>query len=131
MKFIISEIQNEHIFNEMYKFIVELIPVSTQLEFYSDEISEHTDYLMDDTEKIVAYIDDDYDSIFRIYMPIYWDSIMADNRKKIEESPILSLENEYSDKLNALFGEMWHEPMRKYIKDYFPELADIKIKTIE
>ena len=76
----------------------------------------------------IEVISPNYDKFFLIYFPEYWsdDNYQAIALKK--RSPILQLEKEYEDKLNGLFGILWHDQMIKWVEDNFLFLP--KIKTL-
>ena len=68
----------------------------------------------------------DYDTIFHIYFEEYWYTDTPQGQKKISESPILTLEKDYENHLTNMFGNMWHEPMKNFVKNNF----NVQIKTI-
>jgi len=131
MKIIITENQSEKIYTKIYEFIDNLMPSEDVVfEFMTDdelddEVEWGEDYLTDLTSHITAYTDD-YDSIFRIYLPKYWDN-EADKQK----SPSVVFEYNISDQLNGLFGDKWHKPMIDWLKSNFYQIEDINIKAIE
>ena len=117
MDYKITNRQQLLIFQKIYNFI-------------EDEI-DLDKYLLDEggiggyegIYELVAY---DYEVLFVIYMPEYWSEDTQEGLNMKEKSPILRLENDFEDKLSSMFGTMWHEPMKEFIKDNF----NIEIKTI-
>ena len=78
------------------------------------------------TTAISVYQNDgNYDLMFRIYLPNYWNKGVD----LIEKSPLISFYKPYSRELNDMFGTLWHEPFKMWFKHNFPELSDIDIKT--
>ena len=72
----------------------------------------------------------DYETIFRIYMENYW-AYTAEGDIKKQMSPILSFETKYETKFDLHFSEdIWHKPTIDWFKNKFPDLKNIKIKTI-
>ncbi len=74
----------------------------------------------------VPNIASDYDDIFYIYFEEYWYTGSQQGQKKISESPILNLEKNYENHLTNMFGKLWHEPMKEFVKNNF----NVQIKTI-
>lgn len=80
----------------------------------------------------VKVMDGDYNQIFVIYMGNYWNTEELFGRYKEKKSPILHFENNFRIKFDSLFSEdIWHLPVKDWIKNNFPELNEIKIKTVE
>lgn len=72
----------------------------------------------------------DNENFFVIYMENYWGYTPVGDVKR-RKSPILSIETEYETKLDSFFSEyIWKKPFIEWIKVKFPELREIKIKTI-
>ena len=116
MDYKITNRQQLVIFQKIYNFIEDVI----DLDEYTLLESGVGGY-----EGIYELINQEYESLFIIYMPEYWsDTLKGLNMK--EKSPSLRLEIDLDDKLSSMFGSMWHEPMKKFIKDNF----NIEIKTI-
>lgn len=116
MKVIINESQKEKVDNIIYQTIDsmfdkdEMIPVDRE----------------DPEFEPIQVISPDYDTFFRIYLDGYWSDDTTEGKKQKDRSPILQLEKEYDDKLNSLFGPLWHDQMIKWVHINFPYLPKIK-----
>lgn len=78
-------------------------------------------------EGIYELVGHDYETLFIIYMPEYWSEYTQEGLNMREKSPILRLENNFEERLNSMFGNLWYEPMKKFIEYNF----DIKINSID
>ena len=117
MKYIISNRQHLKLFNIITSYIEEMIDLDQVHMQTGEDIGE---------EGIWILMTHDYDSIFYIYFEEYWHPYNPEGRKKISQSPILTLEKDYENHLTNMFGNMWHEPMKNFVKNNF----DVQIKTI-
>ncbi len=117
MKYIISNRQHLKLFNIITSYIEEMIDLDQVHMQTGEDIGE---------EGIWILMTHDYDSIFYIYFEEYWHPYNPEGQKKISESPILNLEKDYENHLTNMFGNMWHEPMKNFVKNNF----DVQIKTI-
>jgi hypothetical protein len=113
MKVVISENQRDKLNNIIYQKIDymfdidEMIPVDMEVHRY-DVISPN------------------YDIFFKVYLPQYWSDDTFEGNEMKKRSPVLDLEKEYEDKLNSLFGPLWHDQMIKWVENNFPFLPLIK-----
>jgi len=131
MKYKINSSQQARMFNVIYDYIDDLMPKETRIE-YSDPDEDgdlyHGDKPTKKTTAISVYQNDgDYNNMFRIYLPNYWNKGVD----LIEKSPLISFYKPYSRELNDMFGTLWHEPFKMWFKHNFPELSDIDIKTFD
>ena len=116
MKVLISENQKEKVNKLIYQTIDsmfdidEMIPVDKQ------------DYV----EEPIEVIDPNYNLFFNIYLPQYWSVDTSSFKERKNRSPILQLYVDYEDKLNRLFGSLWHEPMITWVENNFPFFPKIK-----
>ena len=129
MKYKINSSQQARMFNVIYDYINDLMPEEFRVE-YGDPDGYGGLYFGDKrtnkTTLISVYQNDgEYDLIFRIYLPNYW------NKGVAEKSPIISFYKRYIRELNSTFGTLWHDPFRMWFKHNFPELSDIEIKTFD
>ena len=123
MKYIISESRLEesilHYINEL--FDVNEIHINNPLE-YDDETGEE----WEDTNRLQFYIGD-YDvedeGCFFWYDCDYFNP----NSASSEKCPIVVVDDEYKNQLDGYFGDMWHEPFKKWLKEHF----ELPVKTIE
>jgi hypothetical protein len=133
MKYIITESQNQKVFNMMYDYIEDLFPPGMGVNYFDDydevnfpENIKHIDS--------IAFYNEDYDRQMTIYLENYWMNTELGMIKK-RQSPILSIdEKSISRELDGMFGKKnWHEPFLKWFEhNYGHELPDdVKIKTIE
>jgi len=118
MKYIISNRQHLKLFNIITSYIEDMI----DLDQVHMQTGEHTGQ-----EGIWVLMTHDYDNIFFIYFKEYWHPYNPEGQKKISESPILTLEKDYENHLTNMFGKMWHEPMKAFVKRNF----GVDIKTID
>jgi len=129
MKYKINSSQEAKIFNLIYDYINDLMPEEFRVE-YGDPDEDGDIYYGDKptnkTSVISVYENDgEYNIIFRIYLPNYW------NKGVAEKSPIISFYKRYIRELNSTFGTLWHDPFRVWFKHNLPELSDIEIKTFD
>jgi hypothetical protein len=117
MDYKITNRQQLIIFQKIYNFIEDVI-----------DLDEYTllEGGVGGYEGIYELTNSEYESLFIIYMPEYWSIDTKEGLKMVEKSPSLKVEIDLENKLNSLFGKMWYEPMKKFIKDNF----NIEIKTI-
>ena len=134
MKYIITENQNQKVFNMMYDYIEDLLPSNMSVGYFDDmeevnfpENIKHIDS--------IAFYNEDYDRQMTIYLDNYFTPVTYEGREKIKQSPILSIEETgIVRELDGMFGNKnWHEPFLKWFEhNYGHELPDdVKIKTIE
>ena len=116
MKVLISENQKEKIDNLIYQIIDSMFDIDEMIPY------DREDY----EQSPLQVIDPDYNLFFNIYFPEYWsdETYLSIGRKK--RSPILQVEIGYDDKLNRLFGNLWHDQMIKWVENNFPFLPKIK-----
>ena len=80
----------------------------------------------EDLDRAVFYIGEDYfdgDEYFRWYGITYFEK----NKNMSDKCPIVDIEQEYSSKLNGYFGNMWHEPFKRWFTKNF----NFPVKTVE
>jgi hypothetical protein len=134
MKYIITENQNQKLFNMMYDYIEDLFPPGMGVSYFDDydevnfpENIKHIDS--------IAFYNEDYDRQMTIYLDNYFTPVTYEGIEKIKQSPILSIEETgIVRELDGMFGKKnWYEPFLKWFyHNYGHELPDgIKIKTIE
>ena len=123
MKYIISESRLEesilHYINEL--FDVNEIHINNPLE-YDDETGEE----WEDTNRLQFYIGDyngEDEGCFFWYDCDYFNP----NSASSEKCPIVVVDDEYKNQLDGYFGDMWHEPFKKWLKEHF----ELPAKTIE
>jgi len=115
MKLIINENQKEKLNNIIYQTIDNMFDI--------DEMIPHD--IEDYEHAPISVISPDYDTFFRIYMSQYWSDHTFEGRVRKRRSPILDLEKEYDDKLNSMFGPLWHDQMIKWVENNFLFLPKI------
>lgn len=134
MKYIITENQNQKLFNMMYDYIEDLFPPGMGISYFDDYDEVNFPENIKHIDSIVFYNNEDYDREMTIYLENYWMNTELGMIKK-RQSPILSIdEKSISRELDGMFGKKnWHEPFLKWFEhNYGHELPyDIKIKTIE
>jgi len=134
MKYIITENQNQKVFNMMYDYIEDLFPPGMGVSYFDDydEVNSPENIKHIDS---IAFYNEDYDRQMTIYLDNYFTPVTDAGREKIKQSPILSIEETgIVRELDGMFGKKnWHEPFLKWFyHNYGHELPDgIKIKTIE
>ena len=128
MKYNIKNSREARAFNIIYDYIDDMMPKDFRVD-YGDPDEDGDVYYGDKrtnkTTSISVYQNGgDYDLIFRIYLPNYWNKGVD----LIEKSPLISFYKPYIRELNT-FGPLWHDPFRVWFEHNFPELSDIDIKT--
>lgn len=118
MKYIITDRQKLKIFHTITGYIEEMIDLDTSVIQKGSDVGNEGIWILMDIK--------DYDNIFYIYFEEYWYTDSPQGQKKISESPILKLEKDYENHLNSNFGNLWHEPMKEFVKNNF----GIEIKSI-
>jgi hypothetical protein len=123
MKYIISESRLEesilYYINEL--FDVNDININNPLE-YDDETGEE----WEDTNRLQFYIGDyngEDEGCFFWYDCDYFNP----NSASSEKCPIVVVDDEYKNQLDGYFGDVWHEPFKKWLKEHF----ELPVKTIE
>ena len=118
MEYKITNRQHLLIFNKVYNYIEDMID--------TDQVHLQTDK---DTgeEGIWVLMTHDYDIIFFIYFREYWSEDTQEGLNMKAKSPILRLEKDFDDHLTKLFGPIWKEPMKTFVKRNF----EVDIKTID
>lgn len=123
MRIIITE---EKLYDAIYKFI----------DGYYDKDDINYDYNHDDdgdpTDNAIMYYLGDYEmgdnDLFHLYSEEYWEGDSPHANLKRKSSPILMIHDEdFSDRLNGLFGDKW----KPVLKDWFETNFDYKVKTID
>jgi len=131
MKYKINNSQQARMFNVIYDYIDDLMPKETRVEYGDPDEDGDLYYGDKPTNKTTAISvyrnDSNYDLMFRIHLPNYWNKGVD----LIEKSPLISFYKLYSRKLNDMFGTLWHEPFKMWFKHNFPELSDIDIKSFD
>jgi hypothetical protein len=119
MKYIITDRQKLKMFNMITCYIEEMIDLDTSVVQKGEEVGDKGVWILYDIK--------DYGNILAIYFDDYWhidDSV--EGLKERARSPILVVENKYRKHLNNMFGNLWHEPMKEFVKNNF----GIEIKSI-
>lgn len=123
MKYIISESKLDKIVMDYLDEIFEIDDLNwTHPYDYDDETGEEGE----DENRIEFYIGDyqgDQEGCFRWYACDYF----KEGSYAKDICPTISIENEYSSRLNGYFGDKWHKPFKKWIKLHF----NLPVKTIE
>lgn len=126
MKYNITSSQQARMFNRMYDYIDDMMPKDFRVEFSED--NDRSENKTPNTDSIIIYEENGgYMLLFSIYLPNYW----SINRDMVEKSPMVSFYAPYSRKLNDMFGKLWHEPFKMWVKHNIPEISDIDIKTFD
>ena len=119
MKVLISESQKEKVNNLIYQKIDSMFDIDEMIPVDKEEYEYEP----------IQVIDPDYNLFFNIYLPEYWSNDTFEGVVRKKRSPILQLEKEFEDKLNSLFGSLWHDQMITWVENNFPFLP--KIKSVE
>ena len=123
MKYIISESKLE---STIYSYLDEMFDLdrvhSTNPYDYDQETGEEGP----DENRVEFYLDD-YDfgdnNCFRWYDCEYFNE--GSSAKKF--CPTVTVENQYSHVLDGYFGDLWHEPFKKWFMENF----DLPVKTVQ
>jgi len=117
MKYVITDRQKLKIFHMITGYIEDMIDLDTVIVHNGLELEDEGVWVIMDIK--------DYDNILMIYFEEYWADTVEGKRAK-EKSPILVVEKNYEDNLNNNFGNLWHEPMKEFVKNNL----GIEIKSI-
>ena len=118
MEYKITNRQHLLIFNKVYDYIEDYIDLD-EFTLIKGGLGGY--------EGIYELVNQDYDSLFVIYMPEYWSEDTQEGLNMKAKSPILRLEKDFDDHLTKLFGPIWKEPMKTFVKRNF----GVDIKTID
>jgi len=121
MKYLITESKLE---NTITSYLNELFDIDNISMTHPIEDNEVTDDWWEDESRLLFYIGDydNDDTCFRWYDKMYFDNLYLR-----EKAPIVDIEEEYKQKLNGYFGDLWHEPFKKWFRYHF----EYPIKTVE
>jgi hypothetical protein len=117
MEYKITNRQHLLIFNKVYNYIEDMI----DLDEWSLIKAGVGGY-----EGIYELINQEYETFFVIYMPEYWSEDTQEGLNMKSKSPILRLEKDFEKHLTNMFGRIWEEPMKSFVKNNF----NIEIKSI-
>jgi hypothetical protein len=124
MKYIITESRLEE--NILY-YINEIFDVndihSTNPLEYDDETGEE----WEDENRVVFYVGDyngEDEGCFYWYSCDYFNT---NSEAKDLLCPMVSVEVKYKKQLDGYFGDMWHEPFKKWFKEHF----ELPVKMID
>jgi hypothetical protein len=123
MKYIITESRlEEHILHYINKlFDVNDINWTNPIED-DDETGEE----WEDDNRVVFYVGDyegEDGGCFYWYACDYFNP----NSPASKNCPMVSVELEYKKQLDGYFGDLWHEPFKKWFKEHF----ELPVKTID
>jgi len=123
MKYIITESRlEEHILHYINKlFDVNDINWTNPIED-DDETGEE----WEDDNRVVFYVGDyegEDGGCFYWYACDYFNP----NSPASKKCPMVSVELEYKKQLDGYFGNLWHEPFKKWFKEHF----ELPVKTID
>jgi hypothetical protein len=123
MKIIITE---SKLHNSIYEYIDESFNVSNINWVYGigEDENGYEDIDIEDKNFIIFYYGDwdgEYDSdiIFNYFDVDYYDKNDPAHKPFIKDSPVLEVMREYAKHLDSIFGNHWHEPMKKWFQDNF------------
>jgi hypothetical protein len=121
MKYVITESKLE---NTIISYLDDLFDIDNISMTHPIEDDELNDEWHEDENRALFYRGDydDLDSCFRWYGKMYFNNLQSR-----EKAPIVDIEEEYTQKLNGYFGDLWHEPFKKWFKHNF----NFPVKTIE
>ena len=123
MKYIIAESRLEE--NILY-YINEIFDVNDIHSTNPLEWDEETGEEWEDENRVVFYIGDyngEDEGCFYWYDCKYFIRDSPASKK----CPLVSVEIEYKKQLDGYFGDMWHEPFKKWFKEHF----ELPVKMID
>ena len=123
MKYIITESRLEE--NILY-YINEIFDVNDIHSTNPLEWDEETGEEWEDENRVVFYIGDyngEDEGCFYWYDCEYF----TPNSPVSKKCPLVSVEIEYKKQLDGYFGDMWHEPFKKWFKEHF----ELPVKMID
>ena len=126
MKFIITESQLD---SYVIKTLNEMFP-SEEIHWMSPyEYDDETGEEGEDECRVMFYLGDyeEDEYIFKWYDDCYWNTDTWQGEIQYKRSPIVEVEEPYSGRLFAMFGEHWKEPFKKW----FEQNIDMPIKSVQ
>lgn len=121
MKYIITESKLD---DTIYNYIDKLFNIE-DIHWTNPTVYDDWDE-WDDTNRVVFYVGDylgEDDGCFYWYDCEYFDP----GSPASEKCPMINMETEYENKLSGYFGDLWHEPFKKWFTHNF----DLPVKTID
>ena len=123
MKYLITESKLEE---SILYYIDELFDITDINWTNPPEYDEETGEEWDDDNRVVFYIGD-YEGADEGCFYWYSCDYFNPNSPASEKCPMVSVEVRYEKQLNAYFGDLWHEPFKKWFKEHF----ELPVKTID
>lgn len=123
MRYIITESRLEE---NILHYINELFDVNDINWTNPIEDDDETGEEWEDDNRIVFYVGDyegDDGGCFYWYACDYFNP----NSPASKNCPMVSVELEYKKQLDGYFGDLWHEPFKKWFKEHF----ELPVKTID
>jgi hypothetical protein len=123
MKYLITESKLEETITNYLDSIFDVDDINWT---HPPEYDEETGEEWDDNNRIVFYIGDyegEDEGCFYWYDCDYFNP----NSPASEKCPMVNLETQYENQLNGYFGDMWHEPFKKWFNYHF----NLPVKTID
>lgn len=121
MKIIITE---SKLHNSIYEYIDEYFNKNNINWTYSESKDEDDNYYNENENFIIFYYGDwdgEYDSdiIFNYFDVDFYDKNDPAHKPFIKDAPVLEVMRDYAKHLDSIFGNHWHEPMKKWFQDNF------------
>ena len=123
MKYVITESRLEE---SILYYINEIFDVNDIHSTNPLEWDEETGEEWEDENRVVFYIGDyngEDEGCFYWYDCDYFNP----NSPASEKCPMVSVEIEYKKQLDGYFGDLWHEPFKKWFKEHF----ELPVKMID
>jgi hypothetical protein len=130
MKVVITE---NRLFNSIYKYIDETFNPKEMDWVYSPGVDEDgfEDIDLDNENFLIFFKGDwegEYDSdvVFHYFDLDFYDENDVAQKSFREKAPVLEVMGEYGENLDTMFGNHWHESMKKWFQDNF----NLPVKTL-
>lgn len=123
MRYIITESRLEE---NILHYINQLFDVNDINWTNPIEDDDETGEEWEDDNRVVFYVGDyegDDGGCFYWYACDYFNP----NSPASKNCPMVSVELEYKKQLDGYFGDLWHEPFKKWFKEHF----ELPVKTID
>ena len=123
MKYVITESRLEE---SILYYINEIFDVNDIHSTNPLEWDEETGEEWEDENRVVFYIGDyngEDEGCFYWYDCDYFNP----NSPASEKCPMVSVEVQYKKQLDGYFGDLWHEPFKKWFKEHF----ELPVKMID
>jgi hypothetical protein len=129
MKVIITE---NRVFDTIYRYLDKTFNTSEIDWIYGLDDSENEYDELEENENFIIFYNGDWqgeedsDVVFHYFEVDFYNEDDPSHKPFRDKSPILEVIGEYGKHLDTMFGNHWHEPMKKWFQDNF----NLPVKTL-